>query len=211
MDIDTFMTITTVPVLNNKVKEFCKKIVVDIEPKYIEFLPEPDAMVLECIENVKVKVKRNGGSIIYGWQIWQFSRVMLEAEYHAVWKNDTGSLIDISPKQRNVKRVLFLEDPSLSDTRTQIRNIRKALIKDSYIFEFIKNRERRFDFLNKGERAFQFGKIQLTDEESAEIQELDKKSAEIVLFLMKKYGLNKPQRNEPCRCGSGLKYKNCCR
>jgi len=75
-----------------------------------------DAMGLYgwCSDGVLEKVKHDGGCIRFGWTIWEWPRVLLTGEFHAVWVNLTGDLIDITPKPHREDRIVFVPDPSYS-------------------------------------------------------------------------------------------------
>ena len=48
---------------------------------------------------------------IYGWSVWEWPKVFIEAKFHAVWKQPDGSFLDIAPKSLPIPRVLFIPDP----------------------------------------------------------------------------------------------------
>jgi hypothetical protein len=60
-----------------------------------------------------VQCKLRGGSIQFGWVLWEDKQAdFVEAQFHSVWKNPKGELIDITPRQDNEKRILFITDPN---------------------------------------------------------------------------------------------------
>jgi hypothetical protein len=60
-----------------------------------------------------VQCKLRGGSIQFGWVLWENKQAdFIEAEFHSVWKNLKGELIDITPRQDNEKKILFIADPN---------------------------------------------------------------------------------------------------
>jgi len=73
------------------------------------FRPE----IKNCHINNMVQCKLRGGSIQFGWVLWEDKRTdSVEAEFHSVWKNPKGELIDITPRQDNEKKILFITDPN---------------------------------------------------------------------------------------------------
>src|SRR5260370_5619874 len=38
-----------------------------------------------CSDGVLEKVKHDGGTIRFGWTIWEWPKIFLTAEFHAVW------------------------------------------------------------------------------------------------------------------------------
>lgn len=52
------------------------------------------------------------GSVCSGWTLWQHKPTrFVEAQFHTVWRNDEGRLIDVTPRQDGEKKVLFIPDP----------------------------------------------------------------------------------------------------
>jgi hypothetical protein len=65
-----------------------------------------------CSDGVREKIKHDGGSIKFGWTLWEWPNVWLNAEFHAVWVDPTGSYWDITPKPQNEKSIVFVPDES---------------------------------------------------------------------------------------------------
>ncbi len=41
--------------------------------------------------------QRLGGTIRFGWSIWEWPNVYIEAEHHAVYESSEGILVDVTP------------------------------------------------------------------------------------------------------------------
>lgn len=93
---------------------------------------------------------------------------MIEAEFHAVWRDPAGVLRDIAPKPDGISRILFLRDPSRRYESRQVNNIREALWDSLEVHELIAAANARFEFMDRGERAHQHGKIALRGRERDE-------------------------------------------
>lgn len=97
------------------------------------FLPvvnEPLGLYGWCSDGVREKVKQDGGRCIFGWTIWEWPKVLLTAEFHSVWENAEGALLDITPKPRGEPRILFVPDMSYAqdfDFDQRPRNRRQRL------------------------------------------------------------------------------------
>ena len=64
-------------------------------------------MLHQCYEENNKK----GGEAVYGWCIWQSaSNFFITAEFHAIWKNKSGGLIDITKKPDGETKILFVLD-----------------------------------------------------------------------------------------------------
>ena len=75
--------------------------------------PVDEAVMLDCFVNVSRYAERFGGSIQYGWLIWEWPTIMIEAEFHAVWVTPQGALKDITPNPFGMGQVLFLPAPDI--------------------------------------------------------------------------------------------------
>lgn len=72
----------------------------------------PDYETAMCHGNVVHRVREAGGERVNGWMIWDHG-VFAEAEFHAVWRNPDGVLVDITPRQHGEEFILFVEDADL--------------------------------------------------------------------------------------------------
>ncbi len=171
---------TTPKEINKNILEFCNLIDPTKKPLFLDLFDVDDYILGECYGTVENHIKNNGGKIQYGWIIWEIPDIFLDAEFHAVWVNNDGEYIDITPKVDGEKRILFLPDSKKEFTGELIENIRKPLVDNRYTRNLIKNAKKGFELKDR----------------------LHKKPTEI---KKKKIGVN-----EPCLCGSGKKYKKCC-
>lgn len=88
---------TTAPkALNAAVIDFCREISPDAKPRYLPVMPDPMAQPSECFNNVMARVSKEGGTLVYGWLVWEWPNVFIEAEHHAVWESK-GTFVDITP------------------------------------------------------------------------------------------------------------------
>ena len=172
------------------------------EPIYVACKPDKRAQQNECFTLVDAKVNKEGGEQIIGWQIWQTS-LLLEAEFHAVWKTPNGELVDITPKSIPFKEILFVADPETAYEGKQVNNIRINLSGNPLVDEFIAIHEAVFRIENKGERAFKY-ELSLSGEEANAHHKLN--LVKPVLEIMALQGCT---RNSHCFCGSEKKYKAC--
>jgi hypothetical protein len=79
------------------VRAFCERISPGSKPVRLAIQPEPRCLPRECFSNVRQKVEKEGGRIRYGWAIWEWPRVFIEAEHHAVYEAPNGSWHDLTP------------------------------------------------------------------------------------------------------------------
>lgn len=125
---------TQTPFLVTKeILSYCAKITKN--PKLVFIEPEPDdqAALGKCFSNVQKRIQTHGGMIQYGWLVQVFPRVVVEFEFHAVWKKNTDELVDITPQTPPYpggtaeKVVLFLPVQDKEYTGIQIANLQFSL------------------------------------------------------------------------------------
>jgi hypothetical protein len=145
------------------VLRLCEEIAPGSQAVFLDVESSPNAIPLDCYQNVAQVVAAKGGSVQYGWQIWMaMPGVMIEAEFHAVWIDDRGNLHDVTPKP-GIHRILFLPDPNRRYEGRQINNVRMALRADPMIKEFIEAADEHFAYMNRGELADFHGYIATDD------------------------------------------------
>jgi hypothetical protein len=191
-----------------EIRELCKDLGLgSAKPVFVNIRTVQGAVALDCFNTVKRHVETEGGGVCYGWRIWEIPGVFIEAEFHAVWRGPNGSLLDISKKITQDDHILFVLDPKRIFKGRQRNNVRRALIKHPAINDFFRAADRIFEIWNKGERATKFEIDDLSPAEIRELEELEfRKSASLARIVEDRF---RPGPNDPCPCGSGLKYKKC--
>ncbi len=139
------------------VVSFCRTVVREPVLEFVPVRPRATAEVLSCFTTVPLQVQEHGGQVIVGWAIWEWPDVVIEAEYHAVWQSPDGQLVDVTPKDPPVKRVLFLRDPFRPYEGFQRDNFRKALRRDKDVDRLIELGRLIHDELNRGDLKFRHG------------------------------------------------------
>jgi hypothetical protein len=141
---------------------FCRSICRN-EPVWVPLRPLPGKPVKECLSIVPEYVGMYGGTQRNGWAIWEFSKVMIEAEFHCVWESPDGELLDLTPQGFALDKILFLPDGKRKYRGLQIDNIRKPLTRDKDVKRFIELAERKFIELNRSVLPGYYGKIDIPD------------------------------------------------
>jgi hypothetical protein len=166
---------------------FCRSIVKNPEPLYVPVRPLRRAPADECFRILPKHIASYGGDQVTGWTIWEWPRVLIEAEFHCIWRQPEGELLDITPKSVPVPRILFLPDPNRKYRGRQIDNFRKPLDHDPAIKRFLASRIHQA--FNEGELADYHGPVELSEEairDEIEQQELQR-------ILVRRYGANTPE------------------
>jgi len=204
---------TTPPKITNAIIKLCREINENEQPYYVPIRPESSCQTNECFWNVKKKIKQCGGKVQHGWTIWEWPRILVEAEFHAIWVSPENTLLDITPKEYNVQRILFLPDNKqeydFSKDGVRISNIRKPLLNHPLILDFIEISEKLFDF----EEEHSVGREIHLEGSMIDIYEsLKYKKTDLQVKIQRLFYPSNRRigRNDLCSCGSGKKYKKCC-
>lgn len=188
--------------LDTQVRAFCRD-VTRHSPVYVEVAPEHCAAASECFVNVNSKIKRDGGAILYGWSIWIWPGVYIEAEHHAVWEGPDKRLTDVTPCVSGEKRILFVPDPEQSyDYATHRRrdNVRRPLTSDRDVSDFLSLAERIMAIIENNSEG------QIATIPYDEIKELTLRQKHHYIAMLRKF----LRPNDRCPCGKGRKFKVCC-
>ena len=127
---------TTPTAMTPTVLAFCQQ-VSQHDPLYVPVKPMNGAKQGDCYNNARRKIQTDGGTIMYGWCIWEEPTFFIEAEHHAIWVSPEGEKADLTPHDMGEKRVLFLPDPEKVWNRIPILNHRHALTSDPRMKEFL--------------------------------------------------------------------------
>jgi len=103
------VTETTPTALSDAVIEFAATLTTE-QPIMVPVVSDRFGLYGWCSDGVSEKVKVDGGSIVFGWTIWEVPKLLLTAEFHAVWSPADGSLVDITPKPNAERQIVFVPD-----------------------------------------------------------------------------------------------------
>jgi len=195
------METRTPPVVDKYVKRLIAKVAPGQDPIRLRVTPAENAILGECFGNVAARVAANGGELVYGWQIWTWPHVLVEAEFHAVWRSSSGDLRDITPKHGGDREILFVPDPRRVYKGVPIDNVRIAIRDDLVVRDFIEAAEKMTRLRVESGRDTGDGHISLPAREAEPLMEV-----QAVAEQMLTRGL---RASDPCACGSSRKYKRC--
>jgi hypothetical protein len=171
------------------VLRFCRSVVTDAAPIYVPCRPLPGAPANDCFPIVERQVASAGGESIFGWSVWEWPKVFIEAEFHAVWKQPDGSLLDIAPKALPIPRVLFIPDPRRVYRGRQIDNVRLPLCKDKAVKRLCELSTLIFKELNAGALADVHGEVAASEQCVRYLMEKER----VLQTLYGRYGVNYPE------------------
>ncbi len=126
--------------------------------------PLANKPINECFSIVPEYIEKHGGSQVIGWAIWEWPGVLLEAEFHCVWKSPSGELVDLSPKPfTDISHISFLPDLKAKYDGRQVNNRRRPLTDSLLVRRFIDACNQLHLELNKGDLADYYGAVELSD------------------------------------------------
>lgn len=194
--------LTTPKILSKDVNCLRDKIDVATAPVFVPIRETLGHTINECFQNVRRKIARDGGSIQYGWMVWELPGKLIEGEFQAVWIAPDGRSVDITPKPDGEEQILFIPDPERVYQNAPVKNFRLALTADPDIRRTIPFHEEKDELSLTYNDGSGRPKIPLH---------------EIVALEARYFGslqtendpMSKVVRNVPCPCGSGRKFKHC--
>lgn len=134
--------LTTPGAVTDPITALCNEICPSTLPLFIPIRPVTGIQD-DCFGNVKRKMTEGGGTAQYGWAIYEWPSVMIEAVFHAAWRNPEDQLVDVTPPDDGATQTLFLPDPSRTYDGKLVDNRRMALTDDPLIHEFISVAQRQ--------------------------------------------------------------------
>jgi len=102
---------TTPTAITPEMIEWCQSFGAN-SPQYVPVQQDPCGIYGFCNIGVTEKIRTDGGTIRFGWLIWEYPRVFLTAEFHSVWVSPAGDLTDITPKPGRETQIVFAPDAS---------------------------------------------------------------------------------------------------
>ena len=165
-------------------RALCEELAPGGAPVLVPVNPAPRATVNDCFPTVARVVDDHGGGAEYGWVLWEtLPGVMIEAEFHAIWKSDSGNRVDVTPKTFPMDQIAFLPDPTASYDGRQVDNVRRPLVNDVLVKRFIETAESYYEATNRGELADYHGLLKLTPE----MQAIRSRLTQLQVEILRKY------------------------
>lgn len=193
--------------ISRGLQELIDQIVPAGKPVYVDVHPAEGAQPNECFPLVEGHVARHGGDLVVGWSLWEMPSLFVEAEFHCVWQQPSGELLDIAPKNHPTARVLFLTDPQRNYESKQVNNVRRAVKSDPALISYLATFDAEFELMNRGSRASQHGNVELLGLDAAEYHAIQQQRA--ILYFQLQHAFPLIGAYQPCPCGSGKKVKWC--
>ena len=184
---------------------FLKQLLDKIGGKSFQIIPvikEDFAKVNNCFFNVKEKVEKFGGKIIYGWEI-QRTQIICEAQRHAIWLSQEGKLFDITPKLNNQKIAYFVEDKDWIFSGKMVDNVRINVTNNPMVDDLILISE-TIGQLNQVGSFSENGEFKTLNKIEDTVKVLERMKDDLEAFIV---GDN--DMNSICFCCNEKLYKEC--
>ncbi len=171
-------------------------------PVRVDLRVENYAWFLNCYGNVREKVRRDGGEIVYGWAILNY-RITYEAEHHAVWKSPEGELIDITPREDYaLSYMMFVEDVDQPTGTKIVDNVRINVTANRLVDLYMEICSQITQLSNLGKLIN--GELMIDRNAGIAYQTAHEMKRELARFIW-----NGGTYKAPCCCGQDKRFKNC--
>lgn len=194
-------TTTTPARVDHAVRRLIDTVAPGGRPHYLEVTPEPGATVNGCFSNVRAKSARHGGRMLCGWQLWEWPRVLVEAEFHAVWLSPQDEMVEITPKPHGESAILFVPDEQHGYDGQVVDNVRMALHEDQLIEHFIRVSRAIVQVMVGSGRTSRQARTWIPAEQIAPLRQAQRFLGQAIHSGLREH--------DPCLCGSGSRYRRC--
>jgi hypothetical protein len=190
------------------VRKLCARSGPDRDPVSLPIRSGPDHDSLDCFRCVRCKLKGEGGRIQLGCAIWEWPRVFVKAEHHAVDEPVNGPpWVDITPSAfPAIRCCLFLPDNTsaydFENEGVPGDNVHLTLSDDPLIQQFLDAAKNRLAVLNAIPGIERISADTLV---ATRLSAIEREQTHLVVALAMKF----TSQGASCFCGSGQKFKRC--
>lgn len=188
--------------VSKELYEITGKVSCKSKPVFIHITPANHATELNCHNNVNAHIQLFGGSIVYWWCIYVWPRVLVEFEFHSMWKSNNGELHDITQRPDKETDCLFLQDDDLKYSGLRLPNLLFSLSKDKLVIDYINASNEYAAIITENQTPY-------TGEAKVNIKQLQMVSEKNKSIQTRLQNSCATERNDPCPCGSRKKFKHC--
>ncbi len=184
------------------VTAFCRSIVANAAPIFVPVASDAAGVERDCFYIVQQRQMRDGGEIVFGWNIWTWPHVWLKAEHHSVWCTPDGRFVDLTPKP--VEKIVFVPDPSHPydyKLNRRVPNICKALKSDPAIQEVFQAERAIYDYEEENTKP---GTLEVRVDPRVYQPLMIAKEAALAHVALRYI-----RPSQPCLCRSGAPFRDC--
>jgi len=174
------------------------------KPIYVDIRPDVTSRTGDCFENVLNKVRIAEGEAAYGWQFAEYA-YMIEAEFHAVWKDPLGNLVDITPSgDPTATKILFVIDRNKTFSGKRTDNFRLNTTQNELVNDIIELEQAKFKLIDGAESVDADERVLFSKEEKVQYQLVFEFS-----LLVDEMCRRNMTVHSKCFCNSGKPYAQC--
>lgn len=158
----------------------------------------------QCYANVAEKIKLDNGTIHYGWSVHFNQGLIIEAERHAVWEDENGDLVCVTPHPAGYDTVIFISDNTQVDPNWDTDNVRLNITANPLVNDWITALNAIGEFNRRFSTRIDDDMLAV----AAGTEQAENALHQEAAFI---YGLILGKRAErsDCFCGSSRKYMQC--
>lgn len=169
--------------------------------------PSAGSQPLDCFSNARQLAEAQGGRVQFGWSIWEWPHVYVEAEHHAVYAPpDDAPWIDVTPAvDGDSTRVILPDDAATHDFENESvrrENHRMPLVTDPLVGQLFTLARRQNQIMNSIPGV---GMVSVPARVAMELEQIAEAKARVAYQIRMKY----TPRNQRCFCGNGGNFKHC--
>ena len=158
------------------------------------------------MERRRWTAQAQGGHVQFGWSIWEWPGVYVEAEHHAVYAPPDGTpWIDVTPAVDGDTTRVFLPDDAAAynfeNAGVRRENHRMPLVTDPLVGQLFTLARRQNQITSSIPGV---GMVSVPAHVAIELDQIKQAKAHVAYQIGMKY----TPRNQRCFCGSGGKFKH---
>ena len=158
----------------------------------------------QCYANVAEKIKLDNGSIHYGWSVHFNQGLIIEAERHAVWEDENGDLVCVTPHPAGYDTVIFISDNTPVDPQWDTDNVRLSITANPLVNDWITALNAIGEFKGRFSTRIDDDTLMVVAG-TEEAENALHREAGLIYGLI----LGKRAERSDCFCGSSRKYMHC--
>lgn len=193
--------------LSRTLAALVESLVPGAKPVYADSAPREGERSTDSFAVVARQVAAEQGEAVPGWVLRELPGVYVEAEFCALWRSPEGELRDVVPRETRTRRVMFLADPLRATAATPLPSVRRAVVNDPVLLQYLATFDGEAELFARGERDPDTGAQSLSPADTPAYERLMAQRMPLhqkVLPLYAEWGAY-----SPCWCGSGQKAKWC--
>ena len=136
----TLVLVKSPEFITEEIINACQKVVTDSIPLFVKKIDFTSGRINKCAYNVKDYIEKYGGEIVYGWEVTEWKKVLIQMIGHAIVSLN-GDLFCVTPTKYGNNQILFVKDANVtfnfSDINSRMPSINIPLNDSKMVIRFI--------------------------------------------------------------------------